>query len=276
MKIPKYWTTVTTFSKTIALILFIALPFIGFWFGLSYQQILDLNRNYSYGLPVKPSNSVTSSTTLDQTSGWYIYTNNTYGIQFKYPENLISSNSNFTQDYFSSGQSTGVITISIPQDYYPKTNFFRAYLEISISKGGTAADCQSFKYGTKNEPLTKIKNVGETTFYASNKLEQGAVGTNYQIFVYHYYKNGLCYEINSNLSTYNIYSWSPPYRTSPVNETEVWNLFDQILTTFTLTNQSQSNYIYPTPTCMLRPACLDATPRCLIAEPANGWCSNNP
>ena len=28
----------------------------------------------------------------------------------------------------------------------------------------------------------------------------------------------------------------------------------------------------PTPTCMKRPACLDATPRCLIAEPAKGWC----
>lgn len=28
----------------------------------------------------------------------------------------------------------------------------------------------------------------------------------------------------------------------------------------------------PTPTCMQRPACLDATPRCMIAEPANGWC----
>lgn len=29
----------------------------------------------------------------------------------------------------------------------------------------------------------------------------------------------------------------------------------------------------PPPTCQPRPACLDATPRCLIAEPAGGWCS---
>jgi hypothetical protein len=27
-----------------------------------------------------------------------------------------------------------------------------------------------------------------------------------------------------------------------------------------------------TPNCIKRPACLDAKPRCLIAEPANGWC----
>jgi len=30
----------------------------------------------------------------------------------------------------------------------------------------------------------------------------------------------------------------------------------------------------PTPTCLPRPACLDATPRCLLAEPAGGWCQS--
>lgn len=29
------------------------------------------------------------------------------------------------------------------------------------------------------------------------------------------------------------------------------------------------------PPCILRPACLDATPRCLMAEPAGGWCEHN-
>lgn len=28
----------------------------------------------------------------------------------------------------------------------------------------------------------------------------------------------------------------------------------------------------PKPTCTSRPSCLDSTPRCLIAEPAEGWC----
>lgn len=32
----------------------------------------------------------------------------------------------------------------------------------------------------------------------------------------------------------------------------------------------------PTPTCMPRPACLDANPRCLIPEPASGWCPVKP
>jgi hypothetical protein len=43
-------------------------------------------------------------------------------------------------------------------------------------------------------------------------------------------------------------------------------LFIDILKTFKFTDQT------PTPTCTPRPACLDATPRCLMPEPANGWC----
>lgn len=37
-------------------------------------------------------------------------------------------------------------------------------------------------------------------------------------------------------------------------------------------NESQTGKLTPTPTCMKRPACLDAKPRCLLPEPANGWC----
>lgn len=42
MKLSKKYTTVTTLSKTLALILFIALPFIGFYLGMQYQKGLDV------------------------------------------------------------------------------------------------------------------------------------------------------------------------------------------------------------------------------------------
>lgn len=42
MKVSKRYTTVTPLSKTIALILFIALPFAGFFLGMSYQRGLDV------------------------------------------------------------------------------------------------------------------------------------------------------------------------------------------------------------------------------------------
>lgn len=43
---------------------------------------------------------------------------------------------------------------------------------------------------------------------------------------------------------------------------------DQIFSSFTITNLNQNI----TPTCIPRPSCLDTIPRCLVAEPLNGWC----
>lgn len=42
MKLSKKYTTVTPLSKTIALILFISLPFIGFYLGMQYQKGLEV------------------------------------------------------------------------------------------------------------------------------------------------------------------------------------------------------------------------------------------
>ena len=45
-------------------------------------------------------------------------------------------------------------------------------------------------------------------------------------------------------------------------------------------NHSQDeNQVFPTPpisNCLSRPACLDSVPRCLIPEPASGWCQRIP
>lgn len=40
-RLPKSLTTVTTLSKIIALILFISMPFIGFYLGRNYQKGID-------------------------------------------------------------------------------------------------------------------------------------------------------------------------------------------------------------------------------------------
>ena len=39
MKLPNSWTKVTTFSKIMAMALFVSLPFIGFYFGINYQKL---------------------------------------------------------------------------------------------------------------------------------------------------------------------------------------------------------------------------------------------
>lgn len=43
MKFPQFFTTITPFSKILAMILFITFPFIGFLLGMKYQKLVDLS-----------------------------------------------------------------------------------------------------------------------------------------------------------------------------------------------------------------------------------------
>lgn len=54
MKISKSLTTVTPLSKTIALILFIFIPIVGFFYGRHYQSIIDQNSKPPVTLPIRP------------------------------------------------------------------------------------------------------------------------------------------------------------------------------------------------------------------------------
>ena len=44
MQLSKNWTTVTTTSKLIAIILFVSLPFIGFYLGNKYQRLITVEK----------------------------------------------------------------------------------------------------------------------------------------------------------------------------------------------------------------------------------------
>src|ERR1035437_3947931 len=41
-KLPEWFITVTPFSKALAMILFILLPFVGFYIGMNYQAAINL------------------------------------------------------------------------------------------------------------------------------------------------------------------------------------------------------------------------------------------
>lgn len=75
-KLPKSLITVTPLSKTLALILFIALPFLGFYFGFNYQSNSKLVNHNQQSSPLP---------TPDETVDWKTYTGTSFGYSFKYP-----------------------------------------------------------------------------------------------------------------------------------------------------------------------------------------------
>lgn len=60
MKLPESWTTVTLLSKILAIILFVSLPFIGFYFGVKYQKNIYIENNVS---EIKVNNEETKNIT---------------------------------------------------------------------------------------------------------------------------------------------------------------------------------------------------------------------
>jgi hypothetical protein len=79
MAIPKQFTTVTLLSKTLAMVIFIVFPFVGFWLGIRYQETQTPVDSASQ------KNEVTSSKALE----WKTYINNKYNVTFKYPQDLL-------------------------------------------------------------------------------------------------------------------------------------------------------------------------------------------
>lgn len=81
---------VTTLSKIIATVIFITLPFLGFYLGILYQQSQNPVNNTSQPLiqSTKKSNLTNKSSTASaniETANWKTYTSNKYNLSFKYP-----------------------------------------------------------------------------------------------------------------------------------------------------------------------------------------------
>ena len=119
MKLPKSLTTVTPFSKTLALVMFIIFPLAGFYIGMQYQKALDVYQSYS--LINTGSAKDETTITVDMSSiGKVQYahvgntvivslpTNFTWGIDIS-PDGILQSTSTGTHTY--KAMKEGTITI---------------------------------------------------------------------------------------------------------------------------------------------------------------------
>lgn len=82
-RLPSWLTTVTLFSKLLAMTLFIALPFLGFYLGMRYQEKITVN------IPVVSENQKTvvptPQSTIKPISGWITHKELNYNFSFQYP-----------------------------------------------------------------------------------------------------------------------------------------------------------------------------------------------
>lgn len=153
---------VTWLSRILALILFVALPFIGFLSGIAYQKLLDTPRT--------PTETNTPQTQNEQKppllSSRKIYTNDNYGFTFSYPASLTLETS--FQSYYhlpslwrsgATPGTSGVSIISIPSFRIKQDNAYPRYFSAEVRIGASSdprdiADCYKNDGSSAGIPAT--------------------------------------------------------------------------------------------------------------------------
>ncbi len=131
----RYLFTVTTFSKLLAAILFIVLPFIGFYLGMRYQQKLIINQtNAPEAKVVILTPTLSPAPTPITTTTWKTYTNKVFKFSFDYPSYLTLYKDNLVDT-----KQTGSINDEVR--FTPNDKTFTPDLRISANPrfGGTCA-----------------------------------------------------------------------------------------------------------------------------------------
>ena len=86
MELPKPLVTVTTLSKILEGILFVLLPFTGFYLGMKYQTSISPKANEDItNVATTPTKTPPSP---NPTAEWKTYTNEKYGLESRYPHRL--------------------------------------------------------------------------------------------------------------------------------------------------------------------------------------------
>ena len=129
----------TWYSKLLALALFVALPFIGFYFGAKYEEAKEKVGQTSAPSVNVPSsnvsgNNVTAGPTLSNVEGWKTYRNEKYGFEVKYPNlEFRGYTLGFKERRVDNVPHLGLSYWGFPSEGMP-------LVDIGILKGVTAAD----------------------------------------------------------------------------------------------------------------------------------------
>lgn len=223
------WNKVTWYSKTLALILFVALPFIGFYYGMQYGKT-------AAATPVSNGSAQTSNY-YENISDWQTDSNNSnfsiaYPIDFSVGDNYNSAPST---DWRVNAQNTSgvkAITITVPSAFEPQTNFADAMLTVGYSNDSNAiAECLQPDQSGGPAQATSTANINGTTFTVFQSNSAGA-GSYYQTTSYRTVNAGTCYAVEYTIHSSQIANYPSSYNLQPFNEAQITNVLQTIVDTF--------------------------------------------
>jgi hypothetical protein len=239
------WNEVTWYSKIFALILFVALPFIGFYCGAQYGKMVGatneqlLSTTLQNNIPAIKSNSTLPSY-YTTPSEWQTDANNTkggfsiaYPIDFATADNYMATAS--TDWRVNADNLSGIkyFTLTVPKAFEPQTNFADATLTVGAS-GNAATVSQCLAPSATNGPAvaTSSATINGVPFTIFQSSDTGA-GNYYETTSYRTVHNGKCYAIEYTIHSAQIANYPTSYNLQPLNEVKIATLMQGIIGTFT-------------------------------------------
>ncbi len=230
------WNTVTWYSKLIALILFVALPFIGFWYGMQYGELVAPINNLSVAAT---TSTAVGAAYYSNTTEWQTDANNTAGgFSIAYPIDfpIIDSYSAApSTDWRAGANGTPGITyftLTIPSAFEPQTNFADAKLTVGGSAAQAAvANCLALDPTGGPAMATSSVTINGIQFTVFKSSDVGA-GNIYETTSYRTMHAGECYAVEYTIHSSEIGNYPPQYNLQQFDESQLTDVLDRIVGTF--------------------------------------------
>lgn len=237
------WNKVTWYSKFIALALFVALPFIGFYYGTQYGKTIAMIGQTP--IPTGATSTVsggndtnTATAYYNDPAEWQSDANNTAGgFSIAYPLDFD------TEDNYSAAPSTdwrlntnasGVkyFTLTVPRAFEPQTNFVDATLTVGAS-GNNVAVAQCLTPDASGGPGTAtssvmINGIDFTVF----TFDGAGAGNYYQTTSYRTLHAGKCYAVEYTVHSGQIANYPASYDLQPFSEQQIDSVMKEVVGTF--------------------------------------------
>ncbi len=230
------WNKVTWYSKIVALVLFVGLPFVGFYFGEQYGKSLTLANTDT--TPVSTTNqNVLQNDYYSNTAEWQSDSNSnlftiSYPIDFNTADNYSAAPS--TDWRLSANGIPGIkyFTLTVPRAFEPQTNFADATFTIGASKNSLAiAQCLNQDMGGGPGTSSSTATINGIQFAVASFSGAGA-GNLYQTTSYRTLHAGQCFAIEYTIHSSQIGDYPTSYNLKPFNQQKITSLFQNMVGTF--------------------------------------------
>ncbi len=237
------WNKVTWYSKLLALALFVALPFIGFYCGVQYGKTVA-------AIGQAPPTTIATSTALspgatvatayyNNPAEWQTDANNTaggfsiaYPLDFDAPDNYPAAPSTDWRLNANSISGIKYFTLTVPRAFEPQTNFDGTTLTVGASGNNSAVtQCLAPDASGGSTTATSSAMINGINFTVFTSTGVGA-GNYYETTSYRTLHAEKCYAVEYTVHSGQILNYPQSYNLQPFNDQQINSVMQNIVGTF--------------------------------------------